>query len=140
VLSNYHQQYSLIGPQVFVLTPCFCVILPISSSLFSRLSEVFQEGLCTYCLHLGSELFGECAFFMSFCVYHITAHTHLSVLVPYYYIPVYCGPMYCRSHILYIIPFVLWAMYIYPWYCGLTYCVSPILYIYVPFVLWAHIL
>ena len=50
VLSNYHWHTMLTS--VFVLIPCFCVIFPISLSIFSRLSEVFQEGLqyllCTF--------------------------------------------------------------------------------------------
>ena len=62
VLSNYHQHSILTYRAKFLdLMPCFCVIL-YTSSLFYRLSEVLQRGLCTYCLHLGSQLFGECVF------------------------------------------------------------------------------
>ena len=40
--------------------------------LFSDFLKSSKKGYSTYCLHLGSELFGECVF----CVYHIAIYQH----------------------------------------------------------------
>ena len=109
VLSNYHQHSVLTyGVTVFLnLIPCFCVILPISSSPFSRLSEVLQRrAMYLLSIRLGSELFGECVFL---CVSHHNKHKH-TLSAKSVFVPFITGLTYCGSHIVYI------------WYGGLTYC------------------
>ena len=73
VLSNYH--WHTILTSVFVLIPCFCVILPISLSIFSRLSEVFQEGL-QYLLSTFVIWVVWWVCFLSVSHHNIPTHTH----------------------------------------------------------------